>query len=177
MREADKTMRAVADPRGAADDAGGLDLLIEPAGIPDLEEVLAIEEASFSAPWTETMMRAEIEGNPFARFLLARRRSDRRLEGYVCYWVVFDELRLLNLAVAPRARRLGIGRALVRRALAEGRARGCARVLLEVRASNAPALALYDQFGLRRLGVRKRYYSNPTEDAILMELSLVVAPS
>lgn len=155
----------------AARCAGTRELHVEPASLSDLGAVLAIERASFSSPWTEKMLRAEIEGNPFARFILARQGRDREILGYVCYWVVFDELRIMNVAVAPRARRQGIARRLVEHALAEGRARGARRGLLEVRASNGPALSLYGRLGFARTAFRRNYYSDPKEDAILMELS------
>lgn len=151
--------------------AGGMELLLEPAGPSDLGAVLEIERASFSSPWSEKMLQAEIGDNPFARFVLARRKRDREILGYMCYWIVFDELRIMNVAVAPPMRRRGIARQLVDHALGEGRAQGVRRMLLEVRASNEPAVSLYERFGFTRTGVRKDYYSDPQEDAILMELS------
>ncbi len=166
-----KHMDDAAQGEGTAGCAGTAELLLEPAGLSDLEAVIEIERASFSSPWTEKMLRAEIEGNPFARFVLARRRRDREILGYVCYWLVFDELRLMNVAVAPPVRRRGIARMLVDHALAEGRSQGVRRMTLEVRASNEPALRLYGRFGFERTAVRKDYYSDPKEDAILMELS------
>ncbi len=165
-----------ADDRACRDESVGHastgELLVEPAVLSDLGAVLEIERASFSSPWSDKMLRAEIEGNPFARFVLGRRKRDREILGYVCYWVVFDELRIMNVAVAPQARRRGIARVLVEHALAEGRARGVRRVLLEVRATNEPALSLYGSFGFERRALRRNYYSDPKEDAILMELSL-----
>lgn len=143
---------------------------LEPARLADLGAVLEIERASFSSPWTEAMLRAEIEGNQFARFVLARRNPEREIVGYVCYWIVFDELRILNVAVAPAARRQGLARRLVEHALAEGRGQGVSRVLLEVRASNEPALCLYRRLGFARTALRRNYYRDPNEDAILMEL-------
>lgn len=171
MDAIEKPKDDAAHREGSPGCASARELLVEPAVLSDLGALLEIERASFSSPWTEKMLRAEIEGNPFARFVLARRTRDREILGYVCYWVVFDELRIMNLAVAPPARRRGIARMLVGRALAEGRAEGVRRVLLEVRASNAPALSLYGRFGFERTALRRNYYSDPREDAILMELS------
>jgi len=94
------------------------------------------------------------------------------LLGYVCFWVVFEEFRLMTLAVEPSARRRGLGRTLLRHAMDLGRAQGATRGLLEVRASNAAALALYAQEGFRQTAVRPRYYVNPVEDAVLMEREL-----
>lgn len=163
------------DDTASGGEAGGstmaAELFLELAALSDLAAVVQIERASFSSPWTEKMLRAEIEGNPFARFVLARRKGDREILGYLCYWVVFEELRIMNVAVAPPWRRRGIARMLVDHALSEGRSQGVRRVLLEVRASNEPALSLYRRFGFERTALRRNYYSDPKEDAILMELS------
>ena len=142
----------------------------------DLNDVVAIEQQSFTSPWTRAMFEAELQGNPFGRFLGAFHRSEghpaKRLLGYICYWVVFDELRLMNLAVRPECRRRGIASHLVRHALEEGTGQGTTRALLEVRASNHLAQTLYETFGFRQYGRRRSYYTNPDEDAILMQLQL-----
>lgn len=142
----------------------------------DLDEILAIERESFTSPWTRAMFEAELQGNPFGRFFGAFDNGDvrpvKRLLGYICYWVVFDELRLMNLAVRPDCRRRGIASHLVRHAVEEGMSQGAARALLEVRASNHLAQKLYGTFGFRQYGRRRSYYTNPDEDAMLMELQL-----
>lgn len=154
-------------------------ILIEPGTLADLDAILRIEQASFSSPWTRKMFEGELTENPFGRLLVARQVGEgpdsgdpavRELVGYVCFWVVFEELRLMTLAVDPAARRQGIGAELLRRALAVGRAEGARRALLEVRASNAAALRLYERAGFRQFSVREKYYTNPVEDAVLMEL-------
>jgi len=125
------------------------------------------------------MFEVELTDNPFARFLTAHIENadqvptgSRGLVGYVCFWVVFEELRMMNLAVAPHVRRRGIGRWLLQQALTMGREEGARRALLEVRVSNHPAVALYEYAGFSRSGVRSKYYTNPIEDAVLMELEL-----
>ena len=149
---------------------------IRPFQARDLDDVLAIEQESFSEPWTRSMFEAELQGNPFGRFLGAflsgEVSSPRPLIGYICYWVVFEELRLMNLAVRPDCRRLGIASRLVRRAIEEGIAQGTTRALLEVRASNLVAQKFYQNLGFRQYGCRRSYYTNPNEDAILMQLPL-----
>lgn len=154
-----------------------LDFYVCPFQARDLDDVLAIEQESFSLPWTRAMFEAELQGNPFGRFLGAFSLSEvhpaKRLLGYICYWVVFDELRLMNLAVRPDCRRQGIASHLVRHALEEGINQGTARALLEVRASNHLAQKLYETFDFRQYGRRRSYYTNPNEDAILMQLQLV----
>ena len=144
-----------------------------PATLADLDGLVHIEEQSFSAPWSRKMFEAELTGNPFAQLWTAwspGHLGGPDLIGYVCFWVVFEELRLMNLAVISSWRRRGAGRELVRRVLAWGRDNGARRALLEVRASNIAAMQLYQQAGFRVLGRRERYYTNPIEDAVLMGL-------
>jgi [ribosomal protein S18]-alanine N-acetyltransferase len=125
------------------------------------------------------MFEVELTNNPFARFLTAHMRNagqplekSQDLIGYACFWIVFEELRMMNLAVAPHVRNRGVGRWLLQQALTMGREQGARRALLEVRVSNHPAVALYEHAGFSRSGVRTKYYTNPIEDAVLMELEL-----
>lgn len=152
--------------------AGGL--LIERATAQDLDRILWIEQASFSVPWTRKMFEVELNQNPFGHLYVARPAGGPEQEGgfigYVCFWVVFEEFRLMTLAVEPSVRRRGFGRTLLRHAMVLGRAQGATRALLEVRVSNAAALRLYAQEGFQQGAVRMRYYTNPVEDAVLMEL-------
>ena len=156
--------------------------VIEPATAEALPDILHIEEACFSAPWTRKMLEAELSGNPFAHFLLAKRvtsgeSGSHSIIGYLCFWVVFEEVRLMNLAVIESMRHKGIARALVSRALELGAAQTASRALLEVRASNQAAHALYRSLGFRDVSTRPTYYSNPIEDALLMELDPIVSAS
>jgi|SRR5579884_1717022 len=148
-------------------------IFIDGATIDDLDAIHAIEEASFTAPWSRKALEVELTNNPFARVYVAR--DDRAMTpvGYVCFWLVFEELRMMNLAVLPSERRRRIGSALLWHALTIGRTEGARRALLEVRASNGPALALYERAGFRRTGLRNKYYANPVEDAVLMELDRI----
>jgi ribosomal-protein-alanine N-acetyltransferase len=117
----------------------------------------------------ERSLREELV-RPWARLRAARDESGGLL-GYALFWHVVDELQLLNVAVAIPARRRGIGRALMNDLVAYARAHGVARVLLEVRAGNAAAIALYEQLGFTQFNVRERYYADD-EDAIEMTLVL-----
>ncbi|MDE0145374.1 MAG: ribosomal protein S18-alanine N-acetyltransferase [Nitrospira sp.] len=152
------------------------DLDVRPFQSRDLDDVIAIEQESFSEPWTWRMFEAELQGNPFGRFLGAflsgEGSSTKPLLGYICYWVVFEELRLMNLAVRQDCRRLGIASHLVRHAIEEGITQGTTRALLEVRAGNRVGQQLYQSLGFRQYGCRRSYYTNPNEDAILMQLPL-----
>ena len=117
------------------------------------------------------MLEAELQ-NPFSRLLTARLMPDGRtgeIVGYLCLWIVFEELRLMNLAVEAGSRRRGIAKALVLHALSLARDRGAERAVLEVRASNEAARRLYEGLGFRQVAVRARYYADPIEDAVLMQ--------
>jgi [ribosomal protein S18]-alanine N-acetyltransferase len=136
----------------------------------DLDEVLVLEQSSFSEPWTRKMFLGELKGNAFATNLVARGEDDGMLIGYIMFWVVFEELHIMNLAVQPQLRRRGIARDLVQQALAIGEAKGARIALLEVRASNTAAHALYEGLGFMRKGIRRGYYERPNEDAVIMVL-------
>lgn len=152
---------------------------IEPATLESLADILDIEEACFSAPWTRKMLEAELTGNRFAHFLLAKQTDmsgtdSTAVVGYLCYWIVFEEVRLMNLAVLSSVRRQGVARTLVIHALQTGVDQGAVRAVLEVRASNVAAQSLYEGLGFRRIATRPSYYTNPSEDAVLMELEPIV---
>lgn len=148
---------------------------IELATAEALDEVLAIEQACFSAPWTRKMLAAELSGNPFAHFLLAKcpdlRSGSLVIAGYFCFWILFEEVRLMNLAVLAPFRRQGIATRLICTALRTGLERKANRAMLEVRASNQEALTLYRGLGFCETARRTRYYTHPDEDAVLMEMA------
>lgn len=146
------------------------EVVIEPMTVEDLPRVLAIERASFSSPWSEANFRHEIESNPMAWNLVVRTAG--RVVGFACAYVVADELMINDLAVDATLRREGFGSALLRRLLDGARTRGCRRVTLEVRPSNAPARALYEAFGFEIVGHRRGYYADTGEDGMLMALVL-----
>jgi ribosomal-protein-alanine N-acetyltransferase len=137
----------------------------------DLEEVLAIERASFSMPWSRGAFLYELEQNRVARCYVVR--EDGRLIGYICLWEVADEVHVTNVAVHPDLRRRGVGRALLSAVLDDARQRKLRLVVLEVRPSNVEALGLYESFGFRVVGRRRGYYYDTGEDALVMEASLV----
>jgi len=141
-------------------------ITIRPAGPADLPEILRIERASFSMPWAEQSLRAELEpGRAFFDAALS--------EGTVCGFCILHrfgpEGEIFNIAVAEAFRGQGIGRQLLEAALEHARADGMERVFLEVRDGNGPARALYDACGFAEIGRRRGYYDKPVEDAILMQ--------
>jgi ribosomal-protein-alanine N-acetyltransferase len=141
----------------------------------DLPRLVELERAAHSHPWSEAQLRSEL-GRPYAAVRCAETAPGEgtvgpRVDGFVVYWVIHDELHVLDVVTAPEARRRGIARALLEEALADGVRRGAARAMLEVRRSNDPAIALYRALGFLHDTVRRRYYQDG-EDAVLMSLSL-----
>ena len=142
--------------------------IIEPlTSASDLEDVLAIEEASFTNTWTSEMYMAELENEGVSSCYLVR-HVDRRIVGFCSFWRVVDELHINNLAVLPEDRRAGAATALLHHVLREGARLGAVRATLEMRRSNEPARLLYERFGFAVAGVRRAYYTKPVEDAIIL---------
>jgi ribosomal-protein-alanine N-acetyltransferase len=140
---------------------------LRPGREADLPALVAIDASSPGGGWTQEAFEREL-ALAWSRLVVAEDDAGVPV-GFVVYWVVAGELELLDVAVAPSARRQGLGRVLVEHLHAEARAAGHARVLLEVRRTNEPARALYQRLGYVETGVRRGYYSEGDEDAILME--------
>ena len=132
-----------------------------------LPALAELEKQCFHAPWSEKMLREELGGGIF---LVAE--QDGKVQGYVGCQTVLDEGYITNVAVSPDFRRQGIARALIAELTAKAEENKLAFVTLEVRESNAPAIALYTGAGFAPVGKRKNFYSNPTENAVLMTISL-----
>ena len=142
--------------------------IIEPLSSPsEIDDILAVEEASFTSPWTREMYLAELDNPSVSHFYLARTPA-REVVGFCSFWLVLEELHINNLAVLPAYRRLRIGTDLLVRVLGDGAKLGARRATLEVRRSNEPAQKLYEKFGFTVAGVRRLYYSNPPEDALVL---------
>jgi [ribosomal protein S18]-alanine N-acetyltransferase len=133
----------------------------------DLGGLLAVEQASFLNPWTRDMYVAEL-GNPEMSHLLVAKDAAGRVVGFCGFWRVLDEIHINNVAVLPEYRRQGIASLILGRVLAEGRRVGAGRATLEVRRSNEIARRLYERFGFTVAGVRRGYYRNPDEDALVL---------
>ena len=130
-----------------------------------IPQILELERACFSAPWTETML-SDALFDPQASFIVAQ-DEEGNVVGYAGLHVIVDEGYIDNVAVEPDARRHGVASALL-----DVFCRFCTANLsfltLEVRSSNAPAISLYEKFGFFRAGLRKGYYQHPREDAVIM---------
>jgi ribosomal-protein-alanine N-acetyltransferase len=137
--------------------------------VADLDEVMLIERRSFSAPWEESTVRGLMR-RPSAALLVAE--NDDELTGYSVMWFAADEGELGDIAVVPERRGEGIGRMLLRESIAVAASRGTRSLYLEVRESNEVARRLYEKVGFSVVGVRKQYYNEPVEDAIVMKLDV-----
>jgi ribosomal-protein-alanine N-acetyltransferase len=133
----------------------------------DLDAVLSIEAESFSSPWTREMYLAELENVGVSFCYLARDEMGQAV-GFCSFWRIVDELHINNLAVLPAHRRRGIASTLLIYVLKEGALLGARSATLEVRRSNEDARRLYERFGFAASGVRRAYYTNPVEDALVM---------
>jgi ribosomal-protein-alanine N-acetyltransferase len=143
--------------------------VLEPMREPDLDEVLAIERACFTTPWSRLNFLFDLHASD-AHCLVAR--LDERIVGFVIGWFVLDELHIHNLAVHPEHRRRGLGGKLLRSLLGRARERGIRRAILELRVSNQLARKLYKKHGFKEVATRKDYYRQPIEDACLMVMAL-----
>lgn len=133
----------------------------------DLDGILAVDAASFTNPWTRDMFTWEARNSDVAR-LYVYRSGDGEVLGYCAVWLVFEELHINNLAVLPDWRRKGVARELLQHTVGQAVGEGARRATLEVRASNLPARQLYERFGFRPAGLRRSYYTNPSEDAVIL---------
>lgn len=141
----------------------------------DLEEVMVIERAAFRHPWSTELFRRELD-HDWSTILVALEpltsasfgRLSERIVGFLIYWLVHDEVHVLNVACAPEHRRKGIARLLLQETEKRADQAKAALMTLEVRRSNLAALELYRQFDFRAVGVRPNYYVDEGEDAIVM---------
>ena len=147
-----------------------MDYQLIPLAHEHLGQAAEIERLCFSDPWSEKML-AEHLANPCS-LTLAAVGDTGRLLGYVGLLAVVDEGYITNVAVRPDCRRQGIASSLLQALEARGRARNLTFLTLEVRQSNAPARALYEKLGYLQAGLRRNYYENPREDAVIMTKTL-----
>lgn len=136
-----------------------------------LEQVMEIERSSFPTPWTKKMFLDELT-SPLSFHFIASQQGNRQnvVLSYIIFWMLKEEVHILNLATHPAFRRLGIAQSLLLFALDFSYRRGGILYLLEAREKNQAALHLYSKVGFVSCGVRKRYYADTGENAILMGL-------
>lgn len=145
------------------------DILIREMQPSDITEIMEIERKSFSTPWSELAFFNEMyDPHSIAKVAVLK----NNISGYICVKQISDEGHILNLAVHPDFRRHGNATALVEEVLDELRKKGCKYLYLEVRVSNLGARKFYERIGFKVVGVRRKYYTSPDEDAVVMMLVL-----
>jgi [ribosomal protein S18]-alanine N-acetyltransferase len=132
-----------------------------------IDAVVALESESFTNPWSRETLVWELQNSDVTRAYLLIDDEERIVAFCVC-WVIFDELHINTLAVAPARRRQGMASTLLRHVMADAVASGATKATLEVRASNAPALGLYRRLGFHVAATRPGYYAKPPEDALIL---------
>ena len=133
----------------------------------DVDAIVALEAESFTNPWSRDTLVWELRNSDVTRVYVLRDDQDVVAAFCVC-WVIFDEMHVNTLAVAPGARRQGLGSLLMRFAMADAVAGGATRATLEVRESNTAAIALYQRLGFGIAARRPGYYSKPDEDGLIL---------
>ena len=147
-------------------------MMIEPMNASHVPQIAQLEKRCFSDPWSEKSIASELE-NPLSVWLVAV--DGGQLIGYVGSQTVLDGSDMMNIAVAPEARRQGTGRALVLALVDALTEKGSHSLMLEVRVSNTPAQKLYESLGFSQVGRRPKYYVNPIEDALILRKELTDA--
>ena len=132
-----------------------------------LDDIVALEAESFTNPWSRETLEWELR-NSDVTFIYVLRLDDGRVAAFCVCWMLFEELHINTLAVAPALRRQGLASTLLNYVFREAAGRGVQRATLEVRASNRPAIGLYERLGFQVTATRYRYYNNPEEDALIL---------
>jgi ribosomal-protein-alanine N-acetyltransferase len=136
----------------------------------DLDQILEVEHASFATPWSREAFYNEIYNNKFAVYIVLE--EDEKIIGYVGAWVVIDEAHVTNLAILPSYRGKKLGEALLRKMMIVAKDMGARSMTLEVRVTNNVAQSLYRKLGFQNGGIRKNYYTDNQEDALVMWVNI-----
>ena len=136
----------------------------------DIDQVLEVEHTSFTTPWSREAFYNEIHKNKFAVYIVLE--DDNKIIGYCGTWVVIDEAHVTNVAILPGYRGKKMGEALMNKLMSVSREMGARTMTLEVRVTNHVAQSLYRKLGFQNGGIRKNYYSDNQEDALIMWVNL-----
>lgn len=136
----------------------------------DIDQILKIEELSFATPWTRQSFENELKLNQFAVYLVLEK--DGEIVGYCGMWLIVDEAHITNIAVLPEFRGQKLGEAILRMIMEVAKKRGAKSMTLEVRVSNTVAQSLYRKLGFMNGGIRKNYYTDNYEDALVMWVTI-----
>lgn len=148
--------------------------LVRPMRLEDLDAIMEIERVSFPTPWSMHSFGVELKDNEYARYFCLV--VDGQIRGYMGLWFILDEGHITNVAIEPSQRGKRYGELLMRSVMEEMREQGMERMTLEVRVSNHAAQRLYQRLGFASAGVRKGYYADTQEDAIIMWVELDAMP-
>jgi ribosomal-protein-alanine N-acetyltransferase len=144
----------------------GQTVTYRPMTVADIPQVHLVERRSFPNPWSKNIFLSELTRNDAAIYIVAV--VDERIVGYAGMWIILDEGHITNIAVEPAYRRRGIGRGLLGELTRYALGRGVVAMTLEVRVSNTGAQALYTELGFEPRGIRREYYQDDKEDALIM---------
>jgi len=133
------------------------------------KDILEIEKKSFPSPWGFLQFLDELT-NPSSHIWALL--EEEKIVGYICFWIVSDEIHIMNIAIHPDMRGKGMAKLLLKRLIDMALNKKISQIWLEVRPSNRAAISLYNAVGFKKVGVRKRYYPDTHEDAIIMALNL-----
>ncbi|MFS0779977.1 ribosomal protein S18-alanine N-acetyltransferase [Neobacillus sp. 3P2-tot-E-2] len=136
----------------------------------DIDQILEVEHASFATPWSREAFYNEIYNNKFAVYIVLE--EDQKIIGYVGAWVVIDEAHITNVAILPSHRGKKLGEALLRKMMTVAKDMGARSMTLEVRVTNNVAQSLYRKLGFQNGGIRKNYYTDNQEDALVMWVNI-----
>ena len=134
----------------------------------DIEGIFEISNLSFKMPWSIESIKSEIN-NPLAKYIVAKDKETNKVLGFIGIWIVLGEGDITNIAVHPNFRKLGIGEKLLFSMINLCESLDCNIINLEVRSSNFPAISLYKKFNFSEIGLRRGYYEDNKEDAVLMQ--------
>lgn len=143
--------------------------LIRPMQAEDVPEVTELEKNCFADPWSKESFLREVTQNKLASYVvITDQQKQDAIAGYAGMWIVFDEAHITNIAVLPDYRGMSLGKRLMVRQIKDSMVAGCDKMSLEVRVSNLAAIALYRGLGFTETGIRKEYYEDNKEDALIM---------
>ncbi|EGW37386.1 ribosomal protein S18-alanine N-acetyltransferase [Desulfosporosinus sp. OT] len=144
--------------------------IVRPMLTTDLDDIMEIERVSFSTPWSPEAFKAELKENEYARYLCLELNG--QVIGYMGLWFILDEGHITNIAITPNYRGQRWGEFLMKSVMEKMAEQGMERMTLEVRVSNSAAQSLYTRLGFVTAGLRKGYYADTGEDAMIMWVEL-----
>lgn len=144
--------------------------MIRSMTVGDLDQVMLLELACFSVPWTKQAFESELVNNQLAHYIVIE--EDNQIIGYGGVWYIMDEGHITNVAIHPQHRKRGLGKTLVKGMISDAMHHQIKHMTLEVRKSNIAAITLYERMGFETAGVRPKYYTDNNEDALIMWIEL-----